>query len=271
MPHDIPRIEEIHVDASVLLFALILMAASVLSGLPLAMSASRKDLVKPLHGGVAHTSPDLRSQDLLVVTEIALAFVVLFGAGLLLRSFLHLVEVDPGYEPEGVLTATVDLGSIKYSTRGRGEAFFDELLVRLGRHQKVKAAGVVSFPPLTTSFSLTSLQVEGQPSARTLAVPQLSSPGYLQAIGLRLVAGRWLTAQDDAAQAPVAVVNGSFVRRYLPGQEAIGRRMKLGPSSLEIVGVVGDVHLVGLDSDPKPELLPLIIKRGGFQVPAPGD
>lgn len=257
LPHDLPRIEEVHLDARVLLFAVSLSAVTgLVFGLVPALRSSGANLVRPLHGGVAESLPGLPAQGLFVVAEIALAFVLLVGAGLLLRSFLHLVEIDLGYEPDHVLTATLDLDAPKYRAPGRGEALIDDLLGRLTEHQHVKAAGVVSFPPLTPNFSLTTLQVRGQPRARTMAVLQLSSPGYLRAIGLRLSSGRWLTAQDQdhAAPAPVAVVNATFVRQYVMGQEAVGQRLELGSASLEIVGVIKDVRLLGLDSDPKPEI-----------------
>jgi putative ABC transport system permease protein len=153
-----------------------------------------------------------------------------------------------------VLTATLELDPAKYGAPGRGEAFFDEVLDRLGRQRMVEAAGVVSFLPLKPGFSLTSLSVAGQPRARTLAVPQLSSPGYLRAMGLRLAAGRWLTEQDLRARAMVAVVNKAFVRRHIAGQRALGRQLKVGSEVLEIVGILEDTRLVGPDSDPKPEL-----------------
>jgi putative ABC transport system permease protein len=255
LPRDIPRLEAVHLDVRVFLFAVLLSGVTgLLFGLVPAWRSSGTNVIQPLYGGTVEARPSLRMQSLFVVAQVALAFLLLAGAGLLLRNFLYLVRIDPGYEPDHVLTATLDLDGARYSTPGLSEALFDDLLERLQRNRQVQAVGVVSFPPLTPSFSFTSLEIQGQPSARTLAVPQLSSPGYLQAMGLRLSMGRWLTRQDLVARAPVVVVNQAFVRQYLAGLKAIGRQLKVGTASLEIVGVVEDVHLLGLDSEPKPEI-----------------
>jgi predicted permease len=254
LPHDIPRVEEIQLDARVFLFTLFLAGLTGMAiGLLPALRGAVASLVAPLHGGTSETSREPASGSLLVVAEVGLAFVLLVGAGLLLRSYLRLAGVELGYEPDRVLTATLALDPARYGAPARADAFVDELLRRLTDHRGVQAAGVVSFPPLTTGLSLVSLRVAGERPARTLAVPQRTSPGYLRALGLRLAAGRWLTDEDVARQAPVAVVNETFARRYIAGPRAIGRRLEVGAASLEIVGVIEDVRLVSLDSAPKPE------------------
>lgn len=255
LPRDIPRIDEAQLDARVFLFAFLLSGLTgLLFGLLPAVRSAGGSLARDLHGGGAEASRRSSSGSVLIVAEVALAFVLLVGAGLLLRSFLQLVRVDLGYEPDRVLTATVQLDPARYGAPGRTGAFFDQLLRRIEGREEVESVGIVSFPPMTQGFSLTSLEVVGQPPARTLAIPQMSSPGYLEAMGLRLVEGRWLTPEDHASQAPVAVVNESFVRKHIQGPGAIGRRLAAGSASLEIVGVLEDVRLLGLGSDPKPEL-----------------
>jgi putative ABC transport system permease protein len=255
LPRDIPRIEEVQLDPRVFLFAFLLSGLTgLVFGLVPALRSSGNNLVRPLQGGTAEASPAPPSQSLFVVAQVALAFILLVGAGLLLRSFVNLMRVELGFEPEHVLTATLDLDPHRYGAPGRGEAFFDEILSRLEKRQGVRAAGVVSFPPLTPGFSLTSLEIVGQPPARTMAVPQLSSPGYLHAMGLRLASGRWLNELDHATQAPVAIVNQAFVRRYLAGQNPLGQRLKVGSATLEIVGALKDARLLGPTADPKPEL-----------------
>lgn len=256
LPSDIPRIEEIRLDTRVCLFAFGLSVLSgLLFGLLPALRSARTSLVEALHGGGGErVTGGKRSRKALIVAEVALAVVLLIGAGLLVRSFLRLVAVEPGYEPDRVLTATIELDRSLYPDPSRMERFIDQLLVRLGDHPDVEAAGVVSYPPLTSRFSLKSVEVLGRTPARTLAVPQFTSPGYLPALRIRLAAGRWLREEDSTKQTPVAVVNQTFVREYLAGEDALGERLRLGSVTLEVVGVVEDVRLLGLEKDPQPEL-----------------
>jgi putative ABC transport system permease protein len=255
LPRGIPRIEEAQLDARVFLFAFLLSGLTgLLFGLLPALRSAGGSLARDLHGGGAETSRRSAAGSVLIVAEVALAFVLLVGAGLLLRSFLQLVRVELGYEPDRVLIATLQLDPARYGAPGRTGAFYDALLSRIEGREEVESVGIVSFPPMTQGFSLMSLEVVGQPPARTLAIPQMSSPGYLGAMGLRLVEGRWLTPEDHASEAPVAVVNKSFVRKHIQGPGAMGRRLQVGSASLEIVGILEDVRLLGLDSDPKPEL-----------------
>lgn len=257
LPSDIPRLEEVRLDGRVFLFALVLSGlAGLLSGLLPAVRATGRSLVGSLYGwSVGVASRLWGSRSLLLITEVAVAFVLVVAAGLLVRSFLELVSVDLGFEPEGVLTATVDLDPLAYGAPAKSEAFFDQLLDRLGRQPGIEAVGVVSFsPPASSGFGMTSLSVVGQPPARTIAVPQAVSPGTLRAMGLRLAAGRWLTAQDHASRARVAVVNEAFARKFILGPMALGRHLEIGSATFEIVGVVEDVHLRGPDSEPKPEV-----------------
>jgi putative ABC transport system permease protein len=254
LPQDLPRLEEIRFDARVFLFALLLSGVTGLAfGLIPALRSSGGDVIRSLYGG-SEAAPGRPTQSLFAVLQIALAFFLLVTAGSGFKSFLHLVTIDLGYEPDHLLTATLDLDGTRHALPRQSEALFDEILERLQRNPDVKAAGVVSFPPLSPSFSLTSLEIPEQPSARVMAVPQLSSPGYLKAVGLQLSRGRWLSGEDLATRAPVAIVNESFVRHYLLGQGDLGRRIQAGKVSLRIVGVVADVRLLGPSSAPKPEL-----------------
>ena len=255
LPSDIPRLEEVRLDTRVFLFTFGLsVLTGLLFGLWPALRSARTSVVGTLRGGGGgRVTGGRRSRRALIVAEVALAVVLLIGAGLLLRSFLRLVSVEPGYEPDRVMTATVELDRTRYSEPGRMEAFFDQLLTRLEDHPDVAAAGVVSYPPLTSTFSLKSLEVLGRPPARTLAVPQLTSPGYRSALGMRLAAGRWLSERDHLDGTPAAIVNQTFVRDYL-GDDALGERLRLGSVTLEVVGIVEDVRLLGLERDPQPEL-----------------
>lgn len=255
LPQDIPRMEQVQLDTGVFLFAFFLSGITGLAfGLLPALRSAGASLVAPLQGGVSEGRSDAPSRRILLVAEVASACVLLVGAGLLLRSFLRLTSIEQGYRSDRVLMATLALDPTRYGTPGRAEAFFDQLLHRVEGYAGVEAAGLVSFPPLTPGFTLTSLTVVGQPPARTMAIPQMTSPRYFQAMGLRLAEGRWLTEDDLAMRARAAVVNESFVRQYLSGRGTIGRRLEVGSASFEIVGVLKDVRLLGFDSIPKPEL-----------------
>jgi putative ABC transport system permease protein len=274
LPRDIPRLAEVQLDLRVFLFAFLLAAVTGLAtGLLPALRGARASLALPLQGGTAGTSPGRSYRGLPVVAEVALAFVLLAGAGLLLRSARHLAGLPLGYEPDRVLAATIELDPVRYGRAKRGVAVLDELLGRIAAHPGVEAAGVVSFAPFSPGFSLASFGVVGEPPGRTLAVPQMTSPGYLRAMGLRLKRGRWLTPQDiemGASQASVAVVNETFARQYLPGREVLGRRLAVGSATLEIVGVLADVRLLGLESAAKPELFTSYRQAKAVSGAAPG-
>lgn len=255
LPGDLPRLEEVRLEGRVLLFALIVtLFAALAFGLVPALRSSGWDLVRPLHRGFSNGSGGRRGR-LVVVIEVGLAVVLLVGAGLLVESFLHLNRVEPGYQPQQALAATLTLDSERYSETQCSAAFVDELLRRLAADPEVEAAGVVSYAPLSPTYSLTSLEIVGQPPARILAVPQLTSPGYREAAGIGLARGRWLTAQDHAV--PAVVINQTFARWYLAGLEAVGQRIKLGTGLFEIVGVAGDVRLRGPAAEPQPEIYAL--------------
>lgn len=253
LPADVPRLEQVRFDGTVLLFAL---GASVATGLAVGLLSvlrgSRQSLVQPLHGAVTEDRRERRTRGLLVMAEVALAAVLLVGAGFLLQGFRDLVRVDLGYEPAGVLTAELDLGGP--ASPAAGGAVLAQIVERLVAHPAVEEAGVVSYPPLTPLVSLTNVEVVGHPRDRRLAVPQLTSPGYREALGLRMVEGRWLTGAEHAAGEPVAVVNQAFAREYLGELDATRQQVRLGPVALRVVGVVEDALLHGFDSEPRPEV-----------------
>lgn len=254
VPRKIPRIEEVQLDAPVFLFAFFLTGLTgIIVGLLPALRSTNVSLAASLNGGVAERSLRSRSRSLLVVAEVALTFVLVVAGGLLVRSYLQRVGVELGYEPRRVLTATFELDPTKYLSTNRSAAFFDELLDRLGAHAGVLGAGVVSFAPLAPGFSLMSLTVKGEPLGRSLAVPQLTSPGYLQAMGLQLAGGRWLTTADLARDSRATVVNETFARRYIGGRDPLGREIAVGSTTLEVVGILHDLRTLGIDSPPKAE------------------
>ena len=266
-PAGIPGLGEAGIDATVLAFALAAsVGAGVLFGTVPALQASRFDLVRARNEGAAQMGGGFRfrrgnrTRSVLVVAEVALALMLLVGAGLLVRSFVTLATVDPGFDPTNVLTVELNLPRPQYSDLTAANALFDQVLERTAGRPGVEAVGFVSSLPLTPGESLIGFRIQGQaaPTSRedlTAARPQLVSPGYLDAMGLHLVAGRFVTDQDTDSSPRVFVVNEAFASAYFPGEEVVGQRLNLGRGEpTEIVGVVGDVHHRGLDSRPQPEL-----------------
>lgn len=194
-PAGIPGLGEAGIDATVLAFALAAsVGAGVLFGTVPALQASRFDLVRALNEGAAQMGGgfrfrrDNRTRSVLVVAEVALALMLLVGAGLLVRSFVTLATVDPGFDPTNVLTVELNLPRPQYSDLTAANALFDQVLERTAGRPGVEAVGLVSSLPLTPGESLIGFRIQGQaaPTSRedlTAARPQLVSPGYLDAMG----------------------------------------------------------------------------------------
>ena len=267
VPPDIPRIDEVGLDRRMLGFSLLLsLATGVAFGLIPALHGSRLNLVRALNEGSLQAVGGFRllranrTRSMLAAAEVAVALVLLIGAGLLLRSFVRLIDTDPGYDPTNVITAQVDLPPARYADADVRRVFFQQLLQRVDQLPDVEAAGIVSFLPLGRGEALTILQIEGRPQPtrldeRAMARPQVVSAGYFRAMGMRLVDGRFLTERDGAGGAPVMMINESFARQHFPNEAPIGQRLSMGPGGFqEIVGVVGDVRHAGLDAEPTPEV-----------------
>lgn len=266
-PTDIPGLEQAGIDGTVLGFAL---AASLLAGLLFgtmpALKSSGFSLVgalkenAPAMGGGFHFRPGNRTRSVLVVAEVALALMLLVGAGLLVRSVLGLTRVDPGFDAAGRLTAEINLLPTKEGGLVSQGGLLDQLVQRIGGHGGVEAVGLVSSLPLTPGESLVAFHFDGEaPATRlsevTSARPQLVSPGYFSAMGLGLVDGRFLTDQDLWNAQPVVVVNEAFVRAYVVDGQPLARSIRMvGEHASRIVGVVGDVRHRGLDRAPEPEV-----------------
>jgi putative ABC transport system permease protein len=258
---DIPRLSEIRVDAATLGFTLAMsVVAGVLFGLIPALHAGRIDLHDSLkEGGRGASAGGQRTRAALVTAQVALSLVLLVGAGLLLKSFAKLQEVDLGFEPDRVLTARVTLPKSRYATPEEGAAFFNALLPQVRTLPGVRAAGAVNWLPLSGLRSATGFWIEGRPLPAAGEVPgtdvRAIAPEYFRAMGIPLQAGRPLATSDAPGQPPAVVVSRSFVDRYLPQEAPLGRRivMPWGDTLVgTIVGVVGDVKHTGVDSAASP-------------------
>ncbi len=265
------------VDSNVLVATLIVtVATGILFGILPALRVSGLDLVTSLkQGGRSGIGSGRRLRDALVVSEVALAIVLLAGAALMLRSFEKLLHLDPGFRADHVLVVRTPLPRQKYEAFAPRAAFYTSVLTRVARLPGVAAVGYTTWVPLTNSGGATGITVEGRPQPAPGEIPipncRIISDDYIRALGMKLVAGRGLDERDGTAAPPVALINQTMARNLWPGENAIGRRFKQG-SYLEqspwitIAGIVGDVHQAGLDSPARPEMyLPYLQQDFGFE------
>ena len=273
----IPRLDQIHVDAPVLAFALVLsLATGIAFGLAPALHAARAALGEALRESGSRTTEGRghrRFRSALVVSEVALALVLTTGAALMVRSFTHLQGGHLGFEPAGVTTARVLLparrppgaGEARYSAPEKKRAFFDHVLARLRETPGVEAAGATTFLPLSGWSGGQGFEIEGRPPASPTeerdAMPQSVNEDYFRAMRIPVRKGRGIAASDVATAPPVVVVNETTARRYWAGEDPVGRRMGWrvgGPQNpiiwREVVGVVGDVRHAGLAEPAEPEI-----------------
>jgi putative ABC transport system permease protein len=258
------RASEVGIDAAVLGFTLV---ASVLTGvlfgaLPaLTARPELAEVMKEENTRAGGGGGPRRARSLLVVSQVAFSFMLLIAAGLMLRSFWKLQQVDAGFRPENVLTARVSLNWSKYDEDGKVRRFGEELLRKLEADPQVRSAALSYAVPLAQSSPYNrQFQIEGRPVERD-ARPSLDfrvvSPRYFETIGQRLVRGRAFEDKDEPRAQPVAVVNQAFARHYWGDSDPIGQRVSFGDEEepwVTIVGVVGDVRQYGLDREPGLEL-----------------
>lgn len=250
----IPRVDAIRIDGGVLAFALgVSIATGVLFGLAPALRITRRRLSGSLlPASRTFFSGHERLRSGLVVAEIALALILLTGAGLLLKSFVRLRAVDPGFRPANVLTMTVDLPDEKYPDVERRNAFHTGMLDRLTAVPGATAVGAVNWRPLGDQLIRGDFQLDGGPRVPEALTPDklAVSAGYFRAMGIRVLRGREFAASDGAADAGVAIVSRSIARFISPSEDVVGRRVALNDNPtprdwLTIVGVVDDVKQFG--------------------------
>ena len=265
LPDNLPRADEIGVDFRVFGFTLVAtLLAGILFGLIPAFQASRTDINETLKesghssGGSGHN----RFRGLLVVSEVALALVLLVGAGLMMRSFVLLMSVDPGLDPQNVLTMDIRLLRGKYQP-SQQVAFFQQLLERLRALPGVESAGAVYPLPLSGMEEGMGFGVEGQPppapGERRSAGPRWVSPDYFKTLKIQLLKGRVFTEGDGGDSPPVLIINEAMARQYWQNKDPIGSRVSFNsrdnqPVWREIVGVVKDVRHTALDTESKPQM-----------------
>ena len=265
-PANLPRLNDVGMDWRVLGFTVgLVCVVGLLFGLAPALQASRADLSESLKEGSRGSSEGRgrnRVRSALVVSEVALSLLLLVGAGLLVRSFLLLGDVNPGFDPANVLTMRLSLPSATYPEPGRRVEFFRELTRRVEALPGVEAAGAaISLPLGGTTLSVGRGFVrEGNPLAAEHAFDAgyvVVTPGYLRAMRIPLKSGREFTDRDAADAPPVAVINESLARRMFPGEDPVGKRLTAWRDekfAREVVGVAADVKMGQMESEDAPQV-----------------
>jgi putative ABC transport system permease protein len=263
-PDGVPRLDQARIDGVVLGFAVFAAIVSALvAGLVPALRAARADLRSTLNeGGRTGTGGRDRVRTVLVAAEVALALVLLVGAGLLVRSALHLQRVDPGFDPRGVISARITLPAARYDDPARTVRTFQELARTLAEAPGVEAAALTSAAPMTPGGNGNGLLPAGKPfDEKSIVQSQLSivTPDYFRTMRIPLTRGRLLGPEDRRGAPLVMVLNESAARGLFPGEDAVGKQVACcegspeNPSYKTVVGVVGDTRSRGPAEVPGPE------------------
>jgi putative ABC transport system permease protein len=267
IPENISQVGAISIDAQVLGFTLLVsLLTGLIFGLAPATQASNFNLNETLKEGGRDSSAGSRGNRIravLVVAEVAVSLVLLIGAGLLINSFLRLRSVDPGFRADNLLTMRIVLPELKYPDQARRAAFYAEALRRIEALPGVESAAVTNWIPLVRQGDSNSFTVEGQPDPGPGRSPSVAtrvvSPRYFDTMGIQLLRGRQFGEQDRADSPPVVIVSEAMARRSWPGEDPVGKRMKMGGYNsdapwMEVVALVKDVRQFELTAEPKPQI-----------------
>jgi putative ABC transport system permease protein len=249
---NLPQVADVPMDLRVLAFTFAISVISgILFGLTPALQLSRPNLAGVLSDegrGSAGNRGRNRARSILVAAQVALSMVLLIGCGLLIRSFVHLRSVDPGFDAKNTLTAQTFLSPANYPDQPKRTAFYQDALQRLQSIPGVQAAGISTALPLFPTHG-TPVRFEGEPEVelgrRTIILIESISPDYPKAMGVALIQGRAFVASDNATSPPVVIVNQAAVRRFWPDQNPIGKLVWVGrmPAS-QVVGVLGILRTI---------------------------
>jgi putative ABC transport system permease protein len=263
-PSSIPRLQEITLDWRVLLFAFAISTlCTVFFGLAPAAGLQFEDLARPLReGGRGGTgnSKSAKLRGIFLVAQIALAFVLVAASGLLVRTFIRLLAVDPGFKAEQVLTFELSLPGTKYKDGNRIAAFYQRVLENLRAIPGVQHAGIVETIPMAGASDGSLIRLPDRPATPgkdPFANYNIASPDYFSAVGTPLLRGRSFLDSDTASAKPVAIVNAAMAKKFWPGENPVGKRIGLAdPQSpaMSIVGVAADVKHLSLREETGPEM-----------------
>jgi putative ABC transport system permease protein len=262
---NIPRLDQVHLDLRALAFtAALSILTGIVFGLAPARRASKLEVTETLKEGGRSGSPGCSHQRLhhaLVAAEVAISLVLLIGAGVLIHSFARLQNVDPGFNPTGVISVQVSWPATSRSDLPKGAVFFSQLLKRLQALPGVQYAGLISELPLSGQDNDTYFTIEGRPPVEPSNRPdedqRLVSSDYFKAMGIPLIQGRYFSESDNESAPKVVIVNRSFASKYFSNQNPLGQHLTIDrgePFRCQIVGVVGDVRHHALASRPSPAM-----------------
>jgi predicted permease len=277
-PGYLPRVQTVSIDGPVVLFLLaVTVLTSLIFGLAPATHAAAGDLSGALKEGGRGGSDGVRRSRLrgfLVASEFALAFVLLIGAGLMIRSFLALQSVDPGFNPNGVLSMVVSVAGSREAEPERRAIFYRQLLERLGSMPGVQSVGAINHLPLAGDIWGWPFTISGRPKSRPgespVAVYRIVMPGYFQTMRLPLLRGREITPRDDARAPGVVIINERAAAQFWPGQDPLGQRItfdddKHGPPTwLTVIGVAKNARQDDWASEPGPEVYLTALQHRDF-------
>jgi putative ABC transport system permease protein len=261
-PNNFPRINEVSIDGRVLLFTLLIsLLTGVLFGLAPVLQLPRHKLYEPLKEGgrTSHSAGRRSLRQVLVITEVALALILLIGAGLLANSFLHLMRVEHGFNPSNVLTINLTLPASKYTQNSQTIAFLQQTMERVAQIPGVRSAGLVSSLPYTGGPA-TDFEIEGRPlepgETEPTADIRIVDANYFRALVIPLRSGREFTDHDTTAAPRVMIINEEMARQHWPDENPIGRRVTMKdwgePLTGEIVGIVANVKADGVSATIRP-------------------
>ncbi len=267
-PASMPHLDKISIDGRVLGFNLLLsILTGIVFGLAPTWKVSRVDINQALKEGGRGTGDLLsrnRLRKALVISQVAVSLLLLIGAGLALKSFFRLQQVNPGFDASQVLTASISLPSSKYPEGQQVVNFFHQVIERIESLPGVEAVGGVNYSPLSSNNMSAAFTIENHPvedGQEPLAMFRAVTPGYFQALRIPLKQGRLFNEQDRRGRPGVLLINETMARRYWPDENPLGQRLTLSvsldddePKAWEIVGVMGDVKHSAIDAPPQPEM-----------------
>jgi putative ABC transport system permease protein len=267
-PSNIPRLNETNLDLRVLAFALgISFFTGILFGLAPASAASRKNLIESLKAGgqrSGESQVNAKLRNALLVSEVALAFVLIIAAGLLTESFFHLLNVDPGFASERVLTFELSLPDSKYPDQAHTTALYQKVLQKLRSRPEVESAGIIETLPMGGATESTGIRIPGHIPADKNETPYsnytIASPGYFATVGTSVLRGRDFRESDTADSLPVTIINSAMAKKFWPGSDPLDKQV--GPGSplypaATIVGIVADTKRLSLREQSTPEMFVL--------------
>jgi predicted permease len=258
---NLPQVDDIPINARVMGFTiLVALTTGIIFGLVPALQSAKVDLNNTLKETGSSVAAGLRSGRFrggLVVAEIALALVLLIGAGLMIKSFWRLQHADLGLDPQNILTMEVLLPDYKYNEPRKRQAFLEDAMRRIENLPGVQSAGAINFLPLTGFWGTSTFTIEGQPppapGTELEADNRVVTENYFRTMGMSLLKGRAFTEQDNGNAPHVAILNETAARRFFPDEDPVGKRINLGdasePNMTEIIGVVNDVKAFGLEQE----------------------